>query len=815
MELKPNFTPRAQEAIIGSRTIAEKFNKRMITENHLCLSVSSTQSISIAEFYDACGINQAGLIKFLEKKLQKGKVPPTNKSYFSAKFKEILNGAIKEAQKYEHDYVGIEHILLSILGTESTLFCLYLRGEGIDLDQAKLAIRARFLVSEMEKEPSRASSENRIPEAANIGASVHQSSLGKYSLNLNKLAGDGKFDKVIGREQEIKDMCEVLCRRTKNNPILLGEAGVGKTAVVEGIAQAISAGTATDFLLNKTIYALDLAGMIAGTKYRGQFEERLKKVMEDAVNDENAILFIDEIHTLVGAGSAEGTMDAANILKPILARGDIMCIGATTRGEYRKSILKDAALDRRFQPILVEEPSEEDCFDILNGIKDRYEKFHGVTYSENAVKQSIKLSNRYILDRQLPDKAIDLLDQAGSKAKIRGFKRPSEAVKIEKEISSLYQREETSSEPHLIIRKRENLLKKYTLLIEEWANEAVKKRIEVEAGDIYKVLTQKTGIPSEDLSQTDKERVLNLKPNLEKSVIGQESAIEEVCRSILRNKAGLNDNSRPIGSFLFLGSSGVGKTHLAKKLSSLMFGGEKNIIQLDMSEYGEKSSASKIVGSSPGYVGYEEGGSIIEKIKKKPHSVVLFDEIEKAHPEVTNLLLQILEEGRLTDSSGREASFRNCIIIITGNIGSSMTKKSHQVGFGAKGTSTEEAKQAIIEQAKQTLKPELINRIESAVIFNNFSEKDIKGITKLELNALALRAEDKIGRLKFNPTLVNYIAKKAAEQNDGARPIRKIIKDEVENVLAEKLIKGELLTANLVSISYSKASKLVTLTEKE
>ena len=805
MELKPNFTPRAQEAIIGSRNIAEKFNKRMITENHLCLSVARTQSISIAEFYSACSIDPAKINTFIKNKLQKGANPPRNKSYFSSKFKELLNGAINQAKKFEHDYVGVEHILLSILNSEETLFCTFLKTEGIDLDQAKLAIRARFLVSEMEKEPSRARAETSIQsEVAGMAPSSQNANLLKYSINFNNLASEGKFDNVIGRDQEIKDMSEVLCRRSKNNPILLGEPGVGKTAVVEGLAQSIVNGNATDFLVNKTIYALDLAGMIAGTKYRGQFEERLKKVMEEISSDKSSILFIDEIHTLVGAGSAEGTMDAANILKPLLARGEIMCIGATTRGEYRKSILKDGALDRRFQPILVEEPSEQECLEILDGIKERYESFHGVTYSEDSILKAVKLSNRYILDRYLPDKAIDLLDQAGSKAKIRGFKRPEEAIKIEEEIAKLYKKEESSSEPHLIIKKREKLVEKYTSIIEDWANEAVKKKINVQKSDIYKVLTQKTGIPTEDLNQSDKERVLNLKCNLKKTVIGQDEAVDEISKSILRNKAGLNVESRPIGSFLFLGSSGVGKTYLAKKLCGLMFGGESSIIQLDMSEFSEKSSASKILGSAPGYVGYEEGGSIIEKIKKKPHSVVLFDEIEKADPEVTNLLLQILEEGKLTDSSGREASFRNSIIIITGNIGSSLTKKANQVGFGAKEVSSKEVKQSIIEESRKILKPELINRIESPIIFNNFSAKELKLIVKVELDCLSLRAEEKAGSLKFNPSVIDYISNKAATLNDGARPIRKIIKDEIENPLAEMLVKEEIDTSNLTSISYLK-----------
>jgi len=800
MELKPNFTPRAQEAIINSKKIAEGLKKRVISEDHLCLSVSRIQSLSLIDFYTSCGIKSADLEKFIQKKLKKGENFDNKKPYFSSGYKTILGRALKIAEQFEHDFVGLEHILLAILEKQNCPLTLFLKSQGISSDQASLTIKTRFLISESdmaEKPRSRTEIVPNEPEQASQPAI-------KYATNLNQLAAEGKFDNVIGREEEIKDMAEVLCRRSKNNPILLGEPGVGKTAVVEGLAQQVVGGKCTDFLLNKTIYALDLAAMIAGTKYRGQFEERLKKSMEEIASNKNIVLFIDEIHTIVGAGSAEGTMDAANILKPLLARGEIMCIGATTRNEYKKTILKDGALDRRFQPILVEEPEKEDCIKILQGIKEKYEKFHGVTYTDTALSLSVELSSRYINDRQLPDKAIDLLDQAGSKAKIRSFKRPEKAVEMENQIADLYSSEEKSSEPHLVIRKREKLIEEYTKLIEDWAEKTAKKKVSVSDQDIYKVLTQKTGIPTEDLSETEKDKILKLEQNLNKSVIGQANAVKTISKSILRSKAGLGDRSKPMGSFLFLGASGVGKSYLAKQISELIFGGQKNLIQLDMSEFTEKSSSSKLLGASPGYVGFEESNSIVDRVKKRPYSVILFDEIEKAHPEVNSLLLQIMEEGCVTDSSGRTASFKNCVIIMTGNIGSDLTKKSNTVGFGASATSKEDTELKIKEQARRILKPELINRVDSIAVFENFSEENLRKIVELECRKLSTRAEDKLSSIKFNPSIINFIAKEAAKQNDGARPVKKIIKNEIENPLAEKILQSNSIEKISVSISYIK-----------
>ena len=800
MDLKPNFTPRAQEAIINSKKIAEDLKRRVVTEDHLCLAISRINSLSLQDFYDACGLLREEFEKFCSVRLKEGESKSGKKSYFSSTYKTALGEAVKCAEGFGHDYIGLEHILLSLLDIEECLLSKFLKGRSLDTDQAKLTIRARFVFNEADVRPVTKDSHRQELSTKETSAEKPQQSL-KYTVNLNEKAANGKFDKVIGRESEIEDMSEVLCRRSKNNPILLGEPGVGKTAVVEGLAQQIVDSKCTDFLLNKTIYALDLAAMIAGTKYRGQFEERLKKTMEDISKNKNIILFIDEIHTIVGAGSAEGTMDAANILKPVLARGEIMCIGATTRNEYKKTILKDGALDRRFQPILVEEPSQEECIQILNGIKDRYEAFHGVKYPESVIDLSVSLSSRYINDRQLPDKAIDLLDQAGSKAKIRNFQRPKEALNIEDEIAKLYENEKKSSEPHIVIKKRDDLLKKYTKIIEDWAEESSSATYEVCDSDIYEVLTQKTGVPSEEISSTERDKVLNLKKSLSKKVIGQDYVVKKISESILRNKAGFADSSKPIGSFLFLGASGVGKTYLAKQLAESMFGGAKNLIQFDMSEFTEKSSSSKLLGAAPGYVGFDESNSIVDKVKKNPYSVILFDEVEKAHEEVTSLLLQILEEGEISDSSGRTVSFQNCIIILTGNIGSALTKKSSTVGFGASNENKQDAYEKIKEQAKTKLKPELINRIDTIAIFNNFELENIKKITSLELEKFSRRASSKISKIKFAPSIVNYIANKASEENDGARPIKKIIKQEIEVPLAEKILQKNLAQKLTASVS--------------
>lgn len=787
MDLKPNFTPRAQEIISGARSIALSYNRRVITEDHLCLSIAKIATTCVDSLLEGFSLDRLDLITFCAGKLSKGRQPPKQKPYFSSTFKSTLGTAVLEAEKYEHDYIGIEHIVLSTLKNKKSFISAYFLSKGVNTNECELYIKAQFLISSSETlESSRLAAEEKYISQSQEPESKSLKS--NYFACMNSQYKQEKFDAVIGRDKEISDIAEVLCRRSKNNPILLGEPGVGKTAVVEGLTAQIVSGECTDYLYEKNIYSLDLAAMIAGTKYRGQFEERLKKALSEIQKDPNAILFIDEIHTIVGAGSAEGTMDAANILKPMLARGEIMCIGATTQDEYRKTICKDGALDRRFQPVLIEEPDLKYCASILQGLSKKYEKFHGVNYSEEILKLCIKLSNRFILDRQLPDKAIDLMDQAGAKAKIEAFQRPNEAKELEKEIDRLYKLEHESSEPHITIKKREKLVSKYQSLIQEWAEESIQQEVSVEPQHVYKVLTQKTGIPVEQISSTEKQRFLNLEKCLNDSVIGQPEAIKKISQSLIRNKAGLQDPSRPIGSFLLLGPSGVGKTYLAKQIALFGFGSANSIIQLDMSEYGEQSSASKFIGASPGYVGFEDGGSLVEKVRKKPHGVILFDEIEKAHQDVVNLLLQILEEGKLTDSSGKEISFKNSIIILTGNIGAAQAKREKSLGFGAASISEKEIHTDIINKAKSILKPELINRLESTLVFNNFNKKDLQQIVQLELKKSLKRIGEKVSDIDLKPSVTQYIVEKISDMKDGARPIKNIIKNEIENEIARMIL---------------------------
>lgn len=800
MELRPNFTPRAQEAIMGARQIASNYNRRVINEDHLSLSICDVSSLSLEDFFLFFNLDRLDAIEFIELKLKKNKEPNTKKPYFSAGFKKVLSKAISLSSNLEHDYVGLEHIILSLLSVETSAFALFLKVNNISKEEADLSIKTRFLLSDSDKvSPMLRSSQQ---EEQTTSKQKNQHSIEKYATNLNKLADAGKIDLVIGRSLEIKNISEILCRRSKNNPILIGPPGVGKTAVIEGLAKNIQEGHCTDFLSNKVIMSLDLASLIAGTKYRGQFEERLKKVVEDVSRDENLILFIDEIHTLVGAGSAEGAMDAANILKPLLARGEIRCIGATTQKEYKKSIMKDGALDRRFQPVKIKEPTKKEAFEILTGLRDKYEKFHSVQYPDEVLQAAIDLSCRYISDRNLPDKAIDLIDQAGSRAKIYNYKRPQEAKDIENKINELYEAEASSSEPHIIVRKRDKLLKTYSKVINEWATEATKKLVKVSIEDIQKIVSEKSSIPFSHISEGEKDNILNLEKNLLNSVFGQPEAVKTTSDAILRSKSGLNDAQKPIGSFLFLGASGVGKTYLAKKIAKYVFGSAENLIQLDMSEFSEKSSASKILGSSPGYVGYEDSTSIVDKIKDKPYSVILFDEIEKAHEEVVNILLQATEEGFISDSAGRKAYLFNCIIIMTGNIGEHLTKNSHTVGFAQ--NQKENCNLKIIEEAKRKLRPELINRLDSVIIFNNFSSENFKKIVKQELAILSKKIEAKGSKAKFNNSIVNHIAESAIKMSDGARPIKKIIKNLIETPLSVKILQRDSLAATKISVSFVK-----------
>ncbi len=808
MRTKPNFTPRLQQALQASREAALDQGSAIIDIDHLSLGVLSLKNGPLVDIFRSLEIDPADFYNFLQDALilqatLGGPSGEVSKMNYSNSAKKLFAIAVLFSQRMEHEYVGLLHFVLALCKTEKGAFCEYLTANDTSPTQLLSRIKSVFLNKDRRlpsPDPAlapRGPASSR-PQSAPRGIEALES----YALNFNRLAKQGKLDKVIGRESEVKALEEILCRKSKNNPILLGQSGVGKTAIAEALATHIVRGECTHFLLNKTIYALDLASMIAGTKYRGQFEERLKRVVSEIENDDRIILFIDEIHTLVGAGSAEGTMDAANILKPKLSRGQIRCIGATTQKEYNKTIGKDGALDRRFQPLYVEEPSVEDTLKILQGVRENYESFHGVSYPARVLDLICALSDRYLHDRQFPDKAIDLLDQAGARAKIKGLERPRSAHELEKQIESLFEREEDCESADLkaeLVQEQEVLFSRYKNILEEWSS--AKKPIRVKADDVFNILSSKTCIPLNELKRSKSKQILSLQKRLQRIVIGQNQTLGEICQTLIRNQAGLLNPDKPFGSFLFLGSSGVGKTYLAKVLAQEVFGASSKLIHLDMSEFGEKQSASKLIGASPGYVGYEEGGFLTEKVRRNPYSIVLFDEVEKAHPEVLDLLLQILDEGRLSDNFGKTTDFKNCLIILTGNIGSHHLAKNTKVGFGSAPEVVPVDK--VKEEAKKLLRPEFLNRLDGILVFNNFREEDLRRIVKIELNKLKTKLERQEISLSFKDSLLTYLTQATAEENNGARPLQRLIQDKVENLLAGALIKKEITGGSTVKISYN------------
>ena len=668
---------------------------------------------------------------------------------------------------------------------------------------------AYFYALEMEKEFI---SGGDLKEESSTSSQPELQALEVFGINYNKMAESGSLDDIVGKENEIQNITEILCRRKKNNPILIGEPGVGKSALIEGLAQQIVSQDVSDHLLGHTIYGLDLASMIAGTKYRGQFEQRLKKVVDEASQNPRVILFIDEIHTLVGAGSAEGTMDAANILKPALARGQLRCIGATTFKEYKKHIQKDGALDRRFQSVIVEEPTPSETLNILKGIKKKYEKFHQITYSPQSLKLAVELSHRYITDRYMPDKAIDLIDQAGSKVKIKNFKRPLRSREIEKEIESLMAKEEKCDDfikKQSLLEEQEVLFEEYKDVLNEWSKESKNKKIRVTEEDILEAISTRTNIPLDKIQREKSSTSLSLERRLKSFVVGQDVAVKSISNAILRNKAGLRNPLRPIGSFLFLGPSGVGKTHTAQILAKEVFGSRGNLIQIDMSEFSEKHTSSKLIGAAPGYVGYDESGQLTEKIKKKPYSVVLFDEIEKAHEDISNLLLQVLDEGRLTDNFGIPCDFKNSIVILTSNVGFSVAQANASLGFKASDSSADSSNK-ILEKARSIFKPEILNRLDETLVFNSFENDDLRKIVNLELKELNKRLKKKKIKLKYDEGLVDFLAAEALSINEGARPIAKLVSDHLENPIAYHIMKHPsklnlkaILVKNAVKVEFS------------
>ena len=823
MTPKPNFTPRAQQAISEAKRVATKFGNEFISLEHLFYGMVNLNAGILSEILFLLQIDQDLLKEEIEKTFYiiesdstQAFIPEDFQAEYDEHFHLVLKVAASISDKLGHEYVGIEHMLLALLKYEHSSIPSFFDQFNATEDDIIAEVREYLHISKEQTPPK----QNRIKFIKKNAQTVKESkqpNLEKFATNLNELAKQGKFDNIIGKESEIYDVSEILCRRTKNNPVLLGEPGVGKTAIVEGLAQNIVKGTCSDFLISKIIYSLDLGSLIAGTKYRGQFEERLKGIIDEAKKNKDIILFIDEIHTLVGAGSAEGSMDAANLLKPLLARGELKCIGATTQTEYKKSILKDGALDRRFQSVKVIEPNKEETRQILEGVKDRYESFHSIHYPTESLDLIVDLAAKYILDKQFPDKAIDIMDQVGSKVKIKNIERPQIAKDIEHQLEQLAVKEaklqSVGYSYDQIEDEQLDLLEKYDEVITEWANKTMKKRIAVKPKDIFEVLSSRTGVPVKDMSKKDSEKMLGLFKNLRRRIVGQKQALQEISESILRSKSGLQDPNKPVGSFLLVGASGTGKTHTAKCIAEFIYGSKSTLIQIDMSEYSEKIAATRLIGAAPGYVGYEEGGELTEKVRRNPYSVVLFDEVEKAHPEVLNILLQIMEEGVVTDNSGRKIHFNNCIIILTGNIGSEKAAKPN-IGFG-QSDSEQVAKDKLFQELKTFFRPEFLNRLNEIILFNDFDVEQLTKIVKLEASKVADKLIDKNIKMSITPKVATYIAEQAVKEKMGARPIKRIIQKLIENQLSTLLLSKELPENSSIKFSLIKGELKYKITEEE
>ena len=722
---------------------------------------------------------------------------------FTPRAKRIIANSQKEALRMGQNYVGSEHILLSLMREIDSVAVRIL----IDADIDPQKIFTELLKILGDESPI----SDNYHDPANIESKSKNNTptLNQYGKDLTELVKQNKLDPVIGREKEIERVIEILSRRTKNNPCLIGEPGVGKTAVVEGLAQMIKENNVPEILKNKRVVSLDIASMIAGAKYRGDFEERLKKTLQEIKTASNVILFIDEIHTIVGAGSAEGAMDAANILKPLLSRGEIQVIGATTLNEYRKYIEKDSALERRFQSVIVEEPSIEDTIQILRGLKDKYEAHHKVKITDEAIKEATVLSERYITDRFLPDKAIDLIDEACSKVKIKSLTKPESFKNLEKELDKKSKEKEEAIisqnfEKAAKIRDEEKELKaKISKQDEKWKKQENNKEISIGKEEICEVVSNWTKIPVTKLTQTESDKIKNLDKELKKRVIGQDEAIDVLSRAIKRARVGLKDINRPIGSFMFLGPTGVGKTELTKALALNMFGSENAMIRLDMSEYMEPHSVSKLIGSPPGYVGYDDGGQLTEQVRRKPYSIILFDEIEKAHPDVFNILLQILDDGRLTDSNGRTVNFKNTVIIMTSNTGARNITETKSIGFINKddgSASYERAKAEVMNELKKTFRPEFLNRLDEIIIFNKLGKEAIEKIASIMLNEFADKLKQREITVKIDKSIIEYIVKVGFDDVYGARPLKRAVQSKVEDKFAEELLDGKIKDKDKITL---------------
>ena len=792
------FTERARKVIILAKEEARRFNHDYIGTEHVLLGLVREGEGVAASVLQKMGVSLEKIRLEIEKLVQPG---PTTQIIgdipFTPRAKKALELAAEEARSLGHNYIGTEHLLLGLIREGEGMASQVLLNLGLDLNTVRNEVMELLGSTLPNLGPGGSPAKTKTP------------ALDAFGRNLTELAKENKLDPVIGRHNEIERVIQILSRRTKNNPVLLGEAGVGKTAIVEGLAQSIIAGNVPEVLRNKRIIVLDLAMMVAGTKYRGQFEERIKAVMEEIKRSQDVIIFIDELHTLVGAGAAEGAIDASNILKPALSRGEMQCIGATTMDEYRKYIEKDAALERRFQTIMVEPPSVEQTVEILKGLRDKYEAHHRVTFKDEALEAAAKMSDRYISGRFLPDKAVDLMDEAGSRARLNVLVVPPEIKQLEEKVESIRKEKESyiksqQFEKAAALRDQERQARQdLEQLNREWSQAKDKMRPEVGEEEIAKIVSQWTGIPIFRLEEKETEKLLKIEEELHKRVVGQEEAISAIAHAVRRSRAGIKDPRRPIGSFIFLGPTGVGKTLLARALAEYMFGDEDALLQLDMSEYMEKFNVSRLIGAPPGYVGYEEGGQLSERVRRRPYSVILLDEIEKAHPDVFNLLLQVFEDGRLTDSFGRKIDFRNTVIIMTSNVGAELIRKAGSLGFKTQKEEVtyQEMKEKLFEEVKRTFKPEFLNRIDDIIVFRQLVKEDLVHIIDIEIGFVAQRLKEHNIMLEVNQEAKDFLIEKGFDPVFGARPLKRTIQRFLEDPLASEIISKKFKEGATVKVS--------------
>ena len=812
------YTPQAKEALSLAVEMAESLNHGYVGTEHLLIGLLQEGTGVAAKVLEENGVEEAKVVELVSQLITPdNSVQMAENAAYTPRARRVIENSYREAVRFKAAQIGTEHILIAILREGDCVASRLLNTIGISVQ--KLYID---LLAAMGEDAPSVKDEMQRGSYGKRGSSTP--ALDSYSRNLTQMALDGKLDPVIGREHEIQRVIQILSRRTKNNPCLIGEPGVGKTAVVEGLAQRIAAGDVPDTIADKRVMTLDLSGMVAGSKYRGEFEERIKKVIAEVVESKDVLLFIDEIHTIIGAGGAEGALDASNILKPSLARGELQLIGATTINEYRKYIEKDSALERRFQPVTVDEPSEEESIAILKGLRSRYEEHHRVEITDDALEAAVKLSSRYINDRFLPDKAIDLIDEAASKVRLSNYTKPSKIKDYEAQIDDLEEEKESAIRDEAyekagdIKKKQEKLKEKIRLTLEKWEKEKETRKLVVGENEVADVVAGWTKIPVKKLAQEESERLKNLEGILHERVVGQEEAVTAVSKAIRRGRIGLKDPKRPIGSFLFLGPTGVGKTELSKALAEAMFGTESALIRVDMSEYMEKHSVSKMIGSPPGYVGYEEGGQLSEKVRRNPYSVILFDEIEKAHPDVFNILLQVLDDGHITDAQGRKIDFKNTIIIMTSNAGAENIIAPKRLGFGVATDAKadhEFMKGRVMEEVKRLFKPEFLNRIDEIIVFHQLTKEHMKGIADIMLRGIEKRSKEQLGiTLTVNEAAKDLLIDKGYDDKYGARPLRRTIQSLLEDKMAEEILDGKLKKGVNVEVGCEEGKLTFTVKKK-